>query len=179
MKTANILVIALCVLFAVQEADASCRIRCRLKCFGRGCGAYFAAQRGPFCLCKCYRCANESVTKIDIKQIAELSIALSTKEEKKERVAVSGFCEAILSTAEFEFSPEDILDKKAAEAEGAVLKMKLIQEADASCRTRCRLKCFGRGCGAYFAAQRGPFCLCKCYRCANESVTKIDIKQIK
>lgn len=38
---------------------------------------------------------------------------------------MSGFCEAILSTAEFEFSPEDILDKKAAEAEGAVLKMKL------------------------------------------------------
>nr|QHR84773.1 pseudomytilin 2 [Mytilus galloprovincialis] len=76
MKTAIIhviLVISLYVLFAVQEADASCRTRCRLKCFGRGCGAYFAAQRGPFCLCKCYRCANESVTKIDIKQIKKQS----------------------------------------------------------------------------------------------------------
>ncbi|XP_071136732.1 uncharacterized protein [Mytilus edulis] len=73
MKTANILVIALYVLFAVQEANASCRTRCRLKCFGRRCGAFFAAQRGTFCLCKCYRCANESVTKIDIKQIEEQS----------------------------------------------------------------------------------------------------------
>nr|QHR84774.1 pseudomytilin 3 [Mytilus galloprovincialis] len=73
MKTAIILGITLFVLFPVHESDASCRSRCRWKCFRRRCGAYFAAQRGPFCLCKCYRCANESVTKIDIKQIKEQS----------------------------------------------------------------------------------------------------------
>nr|QHR84772.1 pseudomytilin [Mytilus californianus] len=69
MKTAIILVIALYVLFAVQDADASCRTRCRFKCFGRGCGAYFAAQYGDFCYCKCYRCASESVNKISVSDI--------------------------------------------------------------------------------------------------------------
>nr|AJQ21532.1 pseudomytilin 1 [Mytilus galloprovincialis] len=73
MKTAIFLAITVYVLFAVQDADARCRTRCRLKCFGRGCGAYFAAERGPFCLCKCYRCANESITKIGVIQTVEQS----------------------------------------------------------------------------------------------------------
>ncbi|CAC5390737.1 unnamed protein product [Mytilus coruscus] len=48
-----------------------------------------------------------------------------TQEEEMERLAVSGFCEAILSTAVFECSLEDILHKQAAEANGKAWKMKL------------------------------------------------------
>lgn len=47
---------------------------------------------------------------------------MSTSEEENERFALSGFCEASLSTAEFECSLED---KKDAEAKGPVWKMKL------------------------------------------------------
>ncbi|VDI64253.1 Hypothetical predicted protein [Mytilus galloprovincialis] len=52
-------------------------------------------------------------------------MAMSTKEEEKVRVVVSGFCEAIVSTAVFECTLEDIMDKKASEAKGAVWKMEL------------------------------------------------------
>lgn len=50
---------------------------------------------------------------------------MSTSEEENERFALSGFCEASLSTAEFECSLENILDKKDTEATGPVWKMKL------------------------------------------------------
>ncbi|VDI70853.1 Hypothetical predicted protein [Mytilus galloprovincialis] len=55
-------------------------------------------------------------------------MAMSNQEKEKERFSVSGFCEAILSTAEFECSLEDILDKKAAEAKRAVWKMEIKRE---------------------------------------------------
>ncbi|CAC5414954.1 unnamed protein product [Mytilus coruscus] len=55
-------------------------------------------------------------------------MAMSTQEEEKERLAVSEFCEAILSTAVFECSLEDILDKHAAGAKRAVWKMELKRE---------------------------------------------------
>lgn len=51
-----------------------------------------------------------------------LIMAMSTKEEEKVRVVVSGFCEVIVSTAVFEYTLEDILNKKAAEAKGTFWK---------------------------------------------------------
>ena len=52
-------------------------------------------------------------------------MAMSTQQEQRDHFTVSGFCEAILSTAEFECSLEDILDKKASEAKLQVWKMEL------------------------------------------------------
>ncbi|XP_071160821.1 golgin subfamily A member 6-like protein 26 [Mytilus edulis] len=55
-------------------------------------------------------------------------MAMSNQDKEKKCLTVSGFCEAILSTAEFECSLEDILDKKAAEAKRAVWKMEIKRE---------------------------------------------------
>ncbi|XP_076095757.1 uncharacterized protein LOC143066831 [Mytilus galloprovincialis] len=55
-------------------------------------------------------------------------MAMSNQEKEKERLDVYGFCEAICSTAEFECSLEDILDKKAAEAKWPVWKMEIKRE---------------------------------------------------
>ncbi|XP_063425549.1 uncharacterized protein LOC134709312 isoform X2 [Mytilus trossulus] len=53
---------------------------------------------------------------------------MSTQQEERDHFTVSGFCEAILSTAEFECSLEDILHKKASEAKMLVWKMELKRE---------------------------------------------------
>ncbi|VDI72261.1 Hypothetical predicted protein [Mytilus galloprovincialis] len=55
-------------------------------------------------------------------------MAMSTQQEERDHFTVSGFCEAILSTAEFECSLEDILDKKASEAKRLIWKMELKRE---------------------------------------------------
>ena len=52
-------------------------------------------------------------------------MAMSTQQEERDHFTVSGFCEAILSTAEFECSLEDILHKKASEAKRLIWKMEL------------------------------------------------------
>ncbi|XP_076099732.1 uncharacterized protein LOC143069137 isoform X1 [Mytilus galloprovincialis] len=55
-------------------------------------------------------------------------MAMITQQEERDHFTVSVFCEAILSTAEFECSLEDILDKKASEAKRLIWKMELKRE---------------------------------------------------
>ncbi|VDI36380.1 Hypothetical predicted protein [Mytilus galloprovincialis] len=53
---------------------------------------------------------------------------MANQEKEKKSFSVSGFCEAILSTAEFECRLEDIQDMKAAEAKRTVWKLELKRE---------------------------------------------------
>ncbi|CAG2245075.1 unnamed protein product [Mytilus edulis] len=66
--------------------------------------------------------------KFHVTLINRFIMAMSNQEKEKKSFSVSGFCEAILSTAEFECRLEDILDKKDAEAKRTVWKMELKRE---------------------------------------------------
>ncbi|CAG2230075.1 unnamed protein product [Mytilus edulis] len=66
--------------------------------------------------------------KFHVTLINRFIMAMSNQEKEKKSFSVSGFCEAILSTAEFECRLEDIQDKKDAEAKRTVWKMELKRE---------------------------------------------------
>ncbi|CAG2245076.1 unnamed protein product [Mytilus edulis] len=66
--------------------------------------------------------------KFHVTLINRFIMAMSNQEKEKKSFSVSGFCEAILSTAEFECRLEDIQDMKAAEAKRTVWKMELKRE---------------------------------------------------
>nr|QHR84775.1 mytilin 1 [Trichomya hirsuta] len=64
MRAAIVLVIALAVLIAVHEADASCSSICRYRC--RRCRGFIWINIFGRCYCKCYGCRSEQTIKFPV-----------------------------------------------------------------------------------------------------------------